>query len=213
GVFDSQHGHVALHVAADIYVLAVGAPHEPLGQAAHLDFGELGHLLAVDLEDDHAAVAIVVPGIPGLVAATQEGDGGEIALGADRLALGSVAHHHPVDDAWRRRFEIDDADRVDIAVGAAGEAVVDGEGDASVGNHVHVVWPEADRHVVLVVGHLLAIHVQHGDLVAGKLGHEGPLAVGGEGDVGDLLAHGNGVYQLHLLAGDGEHACRRWRAR
>src|SRR5258705_12485674 len=72
GVVDSQDGHVAVHVVADINVLAVGAPHEPLGQAAHFNFVELGHLLAVYSEDDDAAVAIVVPGIPGLVAARQE---------------------------------------------------------------------------------------------------------------------------------------------
>src|SRR5690348_3023800 len=74
-----QDGHVTVHVVAHVEVLAVGAPHHPLGQPAHLDLVEPGHLLAVDLEDDHAAVAVVVPGIPRLVAPAQEHNGGEIA--------------------------------------------------------------------------------------------------------------------------------------
>src|SRR5262249_57047030 len=98
-VLHLQDGYVTIHVVAHVEVLAVGAPHHPLGQPAHLDLVEPGHLLAVDLEDDHAAVAVVVPGIPRLVAPPQKHDGGEIALGADGEPFGRVpphaAIHHP----------------------------------------------------------------------------------------------------------------------
>src|SRR5882724_13724569 len=105
GVFDSQDGYVAVQVIADIEVLAVGAPHEALGEAAHFDFVEPGHLLAVDLEDDHAPVAIVVPGIPRPFAATQQDGGREVTFRADGQAFRSIAHHHAVDDTRWRRFE------------------------------------------------------------------------------------------------------------
>src|SRR5215470_12268340 len=48
-VLHLQDGHVTVHVVAHVEVLAVAAPYYPLGQPAHLDLVEPGHLLAVDL--------------------------------------------------------------------------------------------------------------------------------------------------------------------
>src|SRR5207247_1798495 len=97
GLLDLEDGDVAVHEVADVEVLAVGAPHDTFGQAAHFELVELGHLLAIDLEDDHAAVPVVEVRVPRRVAAPQKDDRGQVALRADGQTLGRVAHHHAVD--------------------------------------------------------------------------------------------------------------------
>src|SRR5262249_17728309 len=78
----------------------------------------------------------------------------------------------------RRRREIDHAHRVDVTVGRPRVAVVGGDGELAVRGDVDVVRPEAHRHVVLPVLHLLAVDFEHRDLVTGELRHERALAIG-----------------------------------
>src|SRR5216683_4838922 len=211
---DFQDGNVAVYVVAHVEIAAVRTEDRALGEAAHLDLADLGHLLAVDLEHRDAAVALgVEPGALERARAAQQHRHRHVALRADDEAFGRVADHHAVDHPRRRHLQINHADRIHVPVRRAGIAVVGGDGDPPVGRDVHVVGPLAHRHVELVVvGDLLAVDVQHRDLVRGELHDERALAVRRDGHRGHLVPHRHRVHELHVLALNGHHADRLVRA-
>src|SRR5919197_2541059 len=202
-----EDGHVAVGVVAHVEVFAVGTEDDALGQATHLDLADLRDLLAVDSQHDDLARAVREPGGLRHTGAAVEQDGDrDLAGRADREALGRVTDDDTVDDARRVRLEVDDAHRVHVAVGGAAVAVVGGEGELAVRRDVDVVRPEPRGHVVLRVRDLLAVDLEHRDLVAGELDGERAPAVGRDHDGRDHLAHRDRVDQLHLFALDREHA-------
>src|SRR5207248_10590269 len=104
--------------------------------------------------------------------------------------------------------------RVDLTIRGAGVAVVAGDPELAVRSDLYVVGPQAHRHVVLGIGDLLAVDLEDRHLVARELADEGELPVGSNGHRGDLLARralraqGDGIFDLDLLAVDGENADR-----
>src|SRR5205085_920298 len=102
----------------------------------------------------------------------------EIALRPDRQALRRTPYLHMIDNAWRIGLEVDDADRVGIAVGAPAVAVVGGERQLAVRRDGNVVRENAGRQVAFVVVHLLAVYRQQRQLVGSGFDSERPLAVG-----------------------------------
>src|SRR6266704_2957541 len=146
---------------------------------------------ALHLEDGHVAVGVVAD--------------------VEVLAV-RAADDHPIDDARWIRLKVDDTHRVHVTVGGPAVAVVGGEGELAVRRDVDVVRPEPGRHVVLRVRDLLAVDLEHRDLVAGELDRERAPAVRRDRDGRDHLAHRHRVDQLHLLALDREHADRVVRA-
>src|SRR6202142_2322791 len=60
GAADFQDREILVDVVSGQQVFAVGREYERLRQAADLDIPDLGHLLAVDLQDREAAVFVVV---------------------------------------------------------------------------------------------------------------------------------------------------------
>src|SRR5437870_8445728 len=204
-----QDGHVTVRVVADVEVLAVRAEDDPLGQAAHLDLADLRYLLTIDLEYDDLARLVRKPGVLRHAGAAVEEDRNcDLARRADREALGRVADNDAVDDARWSRLEVDNTHGVHVAVGGARVTVVGRESDLAVRRDVDVVRPEPRGHVVLGVGDLLTVDLQHGDFVARELDRERALAVGRDGNSRDHLAHRHRVDQLHLLALDREDADR-----
>src|SRR5712692_1100909 len=61
GLLYLEDGHVAVDEIADVEVLTVGAPHRALRQPLDLDLADFGYRFVVNLEDDHAALAVVEP--------------------------------------------------------------------------------------------------------------------------------------------------------
>ena len=73
-------------------------------------------------------------------------------------------------------LKIDDAHRVDTAVGGAGAAIVGGERDLAIRRHGDVVRPLTGRQIELAVGDLVAVDVEQRHLVRVELGGKRALA-------------------------------------
>src|SRR3989441_12895132 len=108
GAVHLEDGHVAVRIVADIEVLAVGAEHHALREAAYLDLAHLRHFFVVDLEYGQAAVSLdVEPHALRHARPTQEHGHRDVAPRADRKDLGRVPHHHAIDDLRRVVTEFD----------------------------------------------------------------------------------------------------------
>ena len=201
-----QDGHVAVQEVADVEVLSIRAEDRPFGKPSQHDLADLRHLFAVDLQHRHAAVAFVEPRGLGRVAAPHQHCHGNLTRGADNKALRPIPDHDMVDDARGGRLEVDDTYRVRLSVRGTRVAVVGGDGQLAVRGDGDVVRPEADIHVILLVGHLLPVHLQQRHLVPGELGRQSTLPVRGKGYGSHLFAHGHRVHQLHVLPLDGQYA-------
>jgi hypothetical protein len=71
-----------------------------------------------------------------------------------------------------------------------------------------IVGKQPGQHVLLGVGDLFAVDVEHRHLVGDVLDHERALAVGREHRGRDLVAHRNGADDFHVGAVDRQHADR-----
>ena len=78
--------------------------------------------------------------------------------------LGTVTDHYVIDDARRIGLEIDHAGGVDVAVRRAAAAGLVEQRGLAVGRHHDIVGPRAGRQIELVVGHLVAVDIEHRQL-------------------------------------------------
>src|SRR5258705_5863801 len=113
-----------------------------------------------------------------------------------------------VDGARRAGLQIDDGTCVHAAIGAPAAADVRRQSDLAARRHSNVIWPLTGRQVELGVSDLVASNVEQRYLMGCILGCDGPLAIGGEGDMCDAVAQCNRIEYLHVGAPDREHADR-----
>src|SRR5579862_4439037 len=110
-------GHVL-----DQQSLAVAAPAYALIPDADLAFGHFGEVSAADAEYHDEAVRIVERKIRRVVGAILCRQRDVFAVMRDRQAFDDLSDVERVDDARRFALQIDDADRIDIALSPALEA-------------------------------------------------------------------------------------------
>src|SRR5579863_7982527 len=85
---DLQHREILVDEVADIEVRAIGAERRALGQGANRHLADIGHFLAVDLEDADGAAGMIEPAGLRLVRTARLDRDREVALGAESQPLG-----------------------------------------------------------------------------------------------------------------------------
>ena len=90
-----------------------------------------------------------------------------------------------------------------MAVRTPAISVIGAQCEAAIRADLDVVGPLSDRHIECrVVAYPAVLDFEHGDLVAGKLGYQRPVACRRDGHRRHLLAHLQSLHEAYRLAVD-----------
>ena len=151
-----EHLDLLLHHVLDQDLAA--AERDALRPAADRRLAEPPKPLAVHLEDDEPAVLVVKGEFGGLVAAVVDHYGDEEAVGRTPDAFRRLADGERFDHPRRVQGEVDDADRVGVALV---DADVRDHGDVAGRADIDAVGPQAGVDVALRVGDVRAVDGEH----------------------------------------------------
>src|SRR5215475_9991140 len=156
--------YVTIEKIPDISVSTVRRKSDTLSEAADVYLAYLCHLLAIDLEchrrTGFAREPCLLVGIPGY----QNGER-QVALWANSEALRRIAHDDVIDDARRVLLQVDDADRINIAIGGTRSSVVGHDRDLAARYDIDIIRKDTSWHIVLLVDDLSAIDSKERHLV------------------------------------------------
>src|SRR5215212_11572729 len=157
--------------------LAVLRPGGALAPMPDRRFRDLRQVVAGEAEDLHQAEIVEEGRFLRLVRAVHHRDGDVLAVRRHLQPLGRLPDRDGVDDPRRLRLEVDDADRVGVALA---DADIGDDRDVAVAGRVDLVGAQPGVDVALAILDLVAGNRQHRDLVVVVPRHERHSAVARE---------------------------------
>src|SRR5215831_5579030 len=160
GAIGSQYPEILIQKVSDINVLPVWAERDTFRQHPDVDGTSVGDPLAVDLEGRDGSCGMIKGSTLRHVRTARFDRDGEIAFWADGESLRRVADGYMIDYPGRVGFEIDDTDRIDVAIRAPAISGISDQRQLAVRRHRNIIGKDPRRQVTLVIRDLLAVYRQ-----------------------------------------------------